>query len=165
VTPVRTALAVVLAAALLAAALPAVETAGEERAARAAEERVDRLAAALEALYAADPTRPGTPGARRAVQVALPPPGTFGGGLAYLAVGGRPGANGSVDDRTRDVLAYRVHGRDARVAAVVPVDLRVLRGGDPAPDGEPLVLRGDATVVFRLVKVDGRAVVHTFIRE
>lgn len=158
---VRATLAVLLALALLAAALPAVESAADARAAAVAEADAERIAATVDALSVSDSTGD-LPGARRAVELRLD--GVLADRMAYVAVGGRPGGDVAADGPNRDVVVYRLRGRAPRVGAVLPVELRAIRNGTPAGDDDPLVVRSEATVVFRLDECDGAPVVHTFIR-
>jgi len=160
---VRVALAVLLAAALLGASLPAAEEAAASRTAAAADASADRITAAVETLRRSDATRPELPGARRAVEIRFPG-GVLSHDLAYIAVGGIPGATDAGNGPDSAVVAYRLRGHDPRIAAVVSVDIRAGRNGTSV-DGEPLVVRDDATVVFRLVERDNRPVVHTFMRK
>jgi hypothetical protein len=148
VSAVRIALAVVLAAALLGVALPAVDAGRGERTATAVEssaERIARTAAHLRAVE--DPTPPDVPGARAVVTVDVPAQSWDAAGVAYVAVGGSPGAPGD-----RGVVAYRVRGRQSRT---VPLDVAVR-----TPDG-PVAFRtaGEHRVALSLVRDDGVAVV------
>lgn len=159
---IRVVLAVLLAAALLGISLPATEEAATSRAVASADASADRIATALDTLRLNDATRPGLPGARRTVEIRFPG-GVLSNKLAYLAVGGIPGGTDPRDGSNSDVVAYRLRGDDPQVAAGVSADIRVGQNGTPADDGEPLIVRDDVTLVFRLVRRDGRRVVHTFI--
>jgi hypothetical protein len=153
---IRAVISVVLAAALLAVALPAVDDAAATRTAATVEADAERLRDVATALAATDDAVPaGRPGAHRVVAVRLPPDSLATVPVDHLAVGGRPGAeSGSPDpstaaaeppDDTPDLLAYRLAGRPTRTVRV-PVDLRT-------PDG-PVVLRGAGThrLTLRLVR-------------
>lgn len=155
---VRVALAVLLAAALVGASLPAVEDARvratDEAARRSTHAVVD---AARDLVRGNDPVL-GTAGARRTVEVAVPDRSLARADLAYLAVGGRPNGPAPRDTPDGDVIAYRVRGGPERVVRV-PADLRVVRNGTVQPDRSPLVLRGDARLTLHLTLRDGHPVV------
>lgn len=155
----RAALAVVLAAALVAASLPAIESArvrASEEAARRAAHDVTTVAQAL--ARESDPVPRDAGGARRTVELAVPERGPGTAELAYLAVGGRPGGLAPRDTDAGDVLAYRVRGGPERVVRV-DVDLRMVENGTVRSDDAPLVLRGDSRLHLRLVRLDGEPVV------
>jgi len=150
----RAVLAVLLAAALLAVGAGAVEETRGSRADALAEGAADRLAAAVEAL-----ARRGTPTERRAtpprrtLELSLPT-GNVRTAPAALVVGA--GVDG--DGPGRDPLLTRVAG-ERRTTRWLPVEVRAVGSVGLAPDDEPLVVRGDATVtVWLLAGPDGPVV-------
>lgn len=82
---IRALLAVTLAAALLAASLPAIESAAADRTAASLDRDVDRLERAGESLLAAD-----APGARRVVTVSIPADSLAAVGVDELVVDCEP---------------------------------------------------------------------------
>jgi len=147
---VRVLLAVLVAAALVAAAMPAVEDAQQGVAATATERETGRLSDAIRTIRrTSDPVPRGVPGARRLVTVDLP---AGSGDAPTLRVGGGD-ADPTLDGNHSDVLTYDVPpGTGGR--ETVDVDLRVVRDGAVGADDEGLVLRGRQTVVLRYVLVD-----------
>lgn len=123
---IRTVLAVVLSAALLAAAQPAVKHAAEDRSAAQVRADLDALDAAATDLAETEEVAPGGPGASRSVTVELPPAG----------VGAAPVRRVVVTPANR-TYRYHVAGRSPKtVEGTVPV---------ATASGEPLVLRGAGT--------------------
>jgi hypothetical protein len=146
---IRVVVAAALAVALLAASLPAIEDARIERTATdldATLSRVERAAADLATNEA--PTPGDLAGARRIVDVRLPPPSWTSAPVTWVSLGGRPGGPPA------DVLAYRIAGR--------PPDVIDLRGVDLIVPEGPVVLRdaGRHAVALDLLWLDGRAVVR-----
>lgn len=144
---VRVLLTVVVAAALVAVAVPLVEDARRETARTAGERALDRVADGVRALVArSDPTT--GPGARRTVTVRVP--GATAGRMAvrWVAVGGLPGPRTPAEPPGTDLLAYRVAG-SVRVLRLTAADLRVRTAEGRLGDGEPLVLRGRTRLVLR----------------
>lgn len=161
----RTVLAVVLAVALLAAAMPAVERARVASADAAARRTVAGLFDAVERLdRSSDAVPPDRPGARRVVGLRLPERGPGSRGVAAVAVGGVPGrdhprAGALAEAADADVVAYRVRGERYRVIRVPGVDFRIVRDCSNSPDAGPLVVEDDDRLVLRLAAVDGERVV------
>ncbi|WP_267642527.1 DUF7311 family protein [Haloarchaeobius amylolyticus] len=124
---VRTVVAVVLALALLAATLPALDAARETRSDQQVAADLHRLEVAGEGLLATEDATPG-PGARRVVTVRLPADGWTTREVAWVSVGGVPG------EPDAQVLAYRLAGGPVREVRV-GVAFRT-------PGGRPLVLEG-----------------------
>ncbi|WP_135819833.1 DUF7311 family protein [Halostella litorea] len=144
---VRVVLAVLLATALVAASLPAVDD-GRERATdsqvRGEIDRIERTAASL---LATEETVPGASnGPRRSVTVSLPERSWHRAGVDELTI--REPTEGS----SRSRVAYAVAGRDRRV---VTLDAPV------RPAAGPLELSGggDYQLRLRLVRVDGEQTV------
>lgn len=157
---IRVVLAAVLSLALLAVALPAVDDARADRAAATATRELDRVAGAAAALRrSSDPVVSDLVGARRVRHLSVPAPGPGTVGVGALALGGRPNGTVPADGPRSDVLTYRLPGGRARVAAVLPVDLRVRRDGRLLSDDTPAVLRDDAVVSLGYVRRAGRPVV------
>lgn len=120
---IRTVLAVVLSAALLAAAQPAVDHAAADRSEAQVRADLESLDAAAADLRATGEVTPSGPGARRSVTVDLPRAGVGAAPVRRVVV--------SPTNRT---YRFRVAGRPAEtVRGSVPVTTRT---------GEPLVLRG-----------------------
>jgi hypothetical protein len=149
----RVVLAVVLAVAVLAVALPVVERARTQRSADLAEGSLARVAERATGLAATDEATGGG-AARRVVSVTVPAGGPGTTRVAYLAVGGAPDCATPRDASGGDVVAYRLRGGPTRVRHL-PVDLRVRTDGRLRDDDDPLVLRDDARLVLSLVGTDG----------
>lgn len=135
---IRVVVTALLAVALLAAALPAVEDAAADRSERQLRADVRDLDAAATDLLRSEEAVPGTAGARRTVEVTLPASGIAAREVEGLRI--------SPADRR---YAFRVEGRSQReTLGAVPVH---------TTDGEPLVLRGSGThdLVLALVRVEG----------
>lgn len=176
---VRVLLSVVLAAALVAAAAPGVDSARTAHAEHAADAGIDEVADAIVALQRNDPAPTLDLAARRVVRVRLPDRPSLGADpvLVVGAAGSRdPDARPSshVDDRMdgprSDVLVSHAGGRQ-RVRRV-HVDVRTLASepaaaGAPAlaADDEGLRVAGDTTIVLAYVERAGRptVVVREFI--
>lgn len=164
----RVVLAALVAIALFGVAMPAVEDARTERAARLADAELDRVAAAATGLVDEEEVAPLDGAARRTVRLSLPERGPVTAGLAYVAVGGVPGRDVGRDTGDADVLAYRIHGGPPTVRRL-PVDLRVVADGRVLADDVPLVIgdpgpeptasgrapSGGHRLVLRLVERDG----------
>lgn len=158
---IRVVLAVVLAAALVGASLPAVEDARATRAARTAERGAAALRDAATGLVReSDPVPHGIAvvGAHASVRVRVPAPALADAGLTYLAVGGHPDRSLRIDGPASDAVVYRVGDRPPRIVPF-PVDLRAIRAGRLRGDAVPLVLRGDARLRLGYVRVDGGSAV------
>lgn len=150
----RSCLAVLVAVALVATAGPAVQDARLARSDAAARIAADAVAVAVETLAAgSDPVPLGVDGATRTFRLDLPERSFTAAGPVTLFVGGN-----ASDGSGWDVVGYRVAGQP-RHSLPVPVDVRVHDEGVVAPDRRGLVLRGDATVELRLVRVAGRPTV------
>lgn len=155
----RVVVSVVLAAALLGVAQPAIEDARETAAERAVERELVAVERAVTDLRSEAAVPYGQPGARRVVVLDLPERSFGSAGVAYVAIGGLPEGDGS-----GNLLAYEVADRPPNTVRL-DVDLRVerSRGGVRwlADDGNPLVLRtgGRHRLAFVPVRHDGRRVV------
>lgn len=143
---VRAVIAVVVATALVAASLPAIDDGGERATDRQVEGEVDELERAAAALLATEEAAWNDADApRRTVTVTLPERGWGRAGVEYLAIREPGGA-----DRGR--VAYAVEGRRERVRRL---DVAV------RPADGPVVLRtaGRHELRLRLVRVDGEPTV------
>lgn len=147
---VRVLLAVLLAASLVTAAMPAIEDARSGAAASAAEQETARVAEALDRLpRRSDPVPREVPGARRVLIVDPGPRGT-------VRIGAAPDVSGL--DADGDVVSFEAGGTRGR-SSVAPA-VRVLgRNGTVRPDRRPLVVRDPQRVVLRYELVDGRPTV------
>lgn len=168
----RAVLAVALAAAIVAVAVPAVEDARVDHADASLRDDLRRLRRTAVALAASsDPVPVGARGARATVTLRLPGQGWHAPRVAYVAVGGvpppvggpsagGPSRPGVTDPAGGDVFVWRVAGGPRHVLRV-PVDVRTVADGGPAADPEALVLRdpGRRRLALRLVRVHGRPVV------
>lgn len=135
----RLLLAAAVTAALLSTALPAVEDARADRVATSLDADAERTVRAVESLaHSEDPTRSLSTAPRRTVRVSLPARSWTAADLSYVAVGGRPDAEGS-----RPVLTYAFAGGTGTERRLsLPVPLRT-------PDG-PVVLREAGTHALSL---------------
>jgi len=142
---IRVVVTVLLAIAILAAAMPAVENAAADRSEAQLRSGVESIDAAAVDLVESEEAVPGTVGARRTVEVRIPAADVGAAGVERLAISG--------SDRGYE---FRVEGRDeTEIHGTVPVH---------TIDGEPLVLRDPGTheLVLALVEVGGdRRVVIT----
>lgn len=147
---VRLLLAVVVATALLASSLPAVDAARTARAEYVLSESTQRTHDAMVQLPRRnDPVPPGVPGARRQVAVSLPPDGA-----GSLRIGDGGDSSQIDDDRRSDVLVYQVDGENPHVRRL-ETDVRVVRNGVIQSDDTALVLRRDSVLTLRYVRLDG----------
>lgn len=165
---VRVLLAVVLAAALVATAAPAVDTARIARAEHAGDATLDDLAAAVAELQHTEPAPSVDLAARRVVRVRLPPGAA--GTEPVLSVG--EGFRESIADGPRsDVFAYRVAGRTRLRRVHVDVRVRRPSGGRStsrlSSDDQGLRVEDGTTLVLSYVERDGRPtiLVREFIPE
>ncbi|AKH97089.1 DUF7311 family protein [Halanaeroarchaeum sulfurireducens] len=143
---VRLVLAVVVATALLAAAMPVVDDARHEVRATAADRSVQTIADAItDVSRSSDSVPRGTPGARRVVSVEVPSEAT-------VTIGGNATDNGQ--DAARAAISYRVPPNTTG-RTTVGVDVRVVEGTAVRPAGAVLVLRESHRVVLRYELVDG----------
>lgn len=151
----RVVLAVVLAAALLSVTLPAVETASRDTANARLAAGAERVTAAAADLHEREDVVRDGPGARRVVTVLVPAESWWSARVDYVAVGGRPTADGA--DRT--AVAWRVRGSSERTRRVPGV--RVVGDGAAADGSAPLVLEspGRHRLVLELTVRDGRRTV------
>lgn len=160
----RAVLAVALAAAILAATFPALDSARTTRAETLTATELDRVEATGESLVREeDAVALDAAGARRTLSVSVPDASPTSAAVAYVSLGGVPGdeplADSVADGNASDLLAYRLAGGDRRVRQV-GFDLRVVRNGRVLGDDRQLVLRGDdRRLTFRLVRLDGRPTV------
>ena len=143
----RVAVAVALASALFAVAMPAVETARVDSANGQVAAELDALAATAERLRERnDPVPLGVAGARRTVRLHFPGPSWGTASLAYLVV---PGPS---SDHPPGVVRYRVAGSSERTRRVSlplvgPEGGLIVRGGGTRRLVVQRVRRGNDTVV------------------
>lgn len=138
---IRVVLAVALAAALLSASLPAVESAATDRTAAALDRDADRIRAAGASLLADDDA-----GARRVTTVSLPTSTLTAAGVDSFTVDCRPGcavrytlASGA--SRTRR-LPFPLATPDGPVALSRPGEHRLTLGLASGGDGRVVTVRG-----------------------
>jgi hypothetical protein len=139
---IRVVLAVLLTVALLAAVTPALEEGREARTAIHLDRVTDRIERAARSLRVhEDPTPPGVAGARRLVRFRLPT-------RSWTAAGASLWIDGE-----RDLIGYRLDGRQPRLTRLRGVDLRT-------PDGR-VVFEGSKRyrLELSLVRSDGVGVV------
>lgn len=167
---VRTVLAVVLAVAVCSVSYPAIDDARTTRAEYRADRELASVSRSLVDLEDESAVPLGDPGARSVVALSLPRASATTAGIEYVAIGGVPETRDPHDPRDTphakddygDVFAYRVEGGSSHVRHV-PFDLRVAAsapddadgGRRLAPDGTPLVVRGERARVA-LVPVEHR---------
>lgn len=153
----RVVVSVVLAAALLGVAQPAVEDARETAAERAVERELVAVERAVADLRSEAAVPYGQPGARRVVVLDLPERSFGSAGVEYVAIGGLPAGDGG-----GNLLAYEVADRPPNTVRI-DADLRVerSRGGVRWLADDPLVLRtgGRHRLAFVPVRHDGQKVV------
>ncbi len=129
---IRALLAVVLAAALLSASLPAVESAAADRTASALDREVDRIERAGASLLAED-----DPGGRRVLSVSLPGGSLVAAGVDSLTIRCRPNC----------VVRYAL---DTGAVRTRRLDARFVTPDGPVQFGTP----GDHRLVLRLAEGD-----------
>lgn len=153
----RVVVAVVLAAALLGVAQPAIEDGRETAAQRAVERELIAVERAITTLETQAAVPYGQSGARQVVELDLPERSFGSAGIEYVAIGGVPGEGGG-----SNLLAYRVTDRPPDTVRL-DADLRIehSRGERSWLVDEPLVLRtgGRHRLTFEPVRYDGQRVV------
>ena len=153
----RVVVAIVLAAALLGVAQPAVEDARETAAERAVERELVAVERAVADLRSETAVPYGQSGARRVVVLDLPERSFASAGIEYVSFGGLP-----EDGVGSNVLAYHVADRPPDIVRL-DADLRVerSRGGVERLVEEPFVLRtgGRHRIALVPVRYDGQRVV------
>lgn len=146
----RVVVAVALAAALLGASMPAVDTARVDHAEAKMAAEVDRLAAAAERLRERnDPSPPGVPGARTEVRLHLPGSSWGTASLDYLSI---PGAVADSGGANYTEITWRVEG-GRRTTRKLSTPL-VGSGGGLRLEGD-----GSRRVVLELTRRDGEPAV------
>jgi hypothetical protein len=136
---IRAAMAVILATALLATSLPALDVARRDHSATAVRAELDRLATAMRDLAARDETvPPGAPGARRVVSLRVPGRSWTEAGVDYVAVAESSPAE-AASNRSEPTVTWQVvdGAAQTRRLAGLSVDTDPPAG---SADG-PLVLR------------------------
>jgi hypothetical protein len=145
---IRVVLAVLLAAALLGAATPAIEDARVAATDRALGADLSRVGTAAETLAARhDAVRPGVGPARRTVRLVVPGR-SWGRARATVTVGTEPSGGR---------LEWQVGNRPSRTRRI-DVELGVWRDGEVVA-GELRLGPGDHRLVLSLVRIDGRPAV------
>ncbi|NHX35648.1 MULTISPECIES: DUF7311 family protein [Halolamina] len=138
---IRALLAVVLAAALLSAALPAVESAAADRTASALDRDVGRIERAGASLLVDD-----DPGARRVVTVSLPAGSLVAAGVDSFSVRCHPDCVVRYALDTGGVRTRRLEPplavRDGPVQFGTPGDHRLVLGLADGDDGRVVTIRG-----------------------
>lgn len=150
----RVVLAVALAVAVVAVALPGIDEAAQKRTAHQIRGEVGSVANAGESLLDRDErTARGSPGARRTVSVSLPSRSLAAAGIDYVAIGGFPGNGGGHSTVRYGRVTYRLRDGPRR-RFQVPVPLG-------APGDRPVILResGSHRLVLSLGRHDGDRVV------
>lgn len=151
---VRVLLAVLVTAALVAAAAPAVHDAKQAVAASRTHRATERLHdAVMDIALTSDPVPRGVPGATRVVRVDP----SEAGDDAAIVVGGGPGTEPIDGNRSDAVTGIGPSGSVRR--SRVPVDVRVVVDGRVRPDDRGWEIRGSRRVVLRYVLLDGRPTV------
>lgn len=155
---VRVLLAVLISAALLASAIPAVEEAQRMRAEHQLSESAESIQTAAAGIARRnDPVPPGVPAARERVHVEVPESST--GATLRVGVPVSPGSSDSTTASPPDVRAVttRVSGR---TPTTYPVDVPIRAAGRVDGVGSaPLVLHEDAKLTLEYRLVDGRPTV------
>ena len=154
----RVVVTVTLAVALVAVTLPALETARRDRSDQRVTAELDRLAAAIEDVYAREAAvSPEASGAQRVVTVRLPTRSWTDAEVEYVAIGAHPEHTG-VDERNETTFGWQVSGARPRTRrlADVPVEAATPSGSD-----SPLVIRepGRHRLALSLVDRDGQRTV------
>lgn len=123
---IRAVLAVVLAAALLGASLPAIDDARRDHADVAVRTELDRFERAARTLLSEDDPVSGDGGARRVVVLSVPEESWTDADVAAITVASPP-------ERTGGRLTWRLRGGPQSVRRLPSVPLRT-------PDGDPIVV-------------------------
>lgn len=166
---IRVVLAVLLAASILAVALPAIDDARTTRTSDAMASAAERVSRAARTLVASDdPTAPTVPGARRVVTVRVPADSWGWRGVRSVTIRGERGgattetARSDAPDEegpTDAALTYRLSGGDRR-----RIPLAVEGAAVRTPDGPVVFGPGRRSVTLSLVADRGLAVVVRPIR-
>lgn len=156
---VRVVLAVVVATALLAAAVPAVREVQQSRADQTVTTSADRLRTAIEEVERdSDPVPLGVPGARRRVRIEVPDkPSQASLRIEPVGTGSRAGADGRTNgpDAGSEGLTrvrYTASGTDETIH-VLDTNIRIVHGDELASRDTTLAVREDTvlTLSYRLV--------------
>lgn len=133
----RPVLAVVLATALVATSMPAIEAGRRDHTAARVTAELATLETVVGELRERDvAVRPVRPGARRVVSLRLPARSWSSTGLEYLAIGGVPGDNESAQPVD---VAWKLPGGRERSRRLT--DVRVVGNGQSGSPTEPLIIR------------------------
>lgn len=158
---IRVVLGVLLAVALFGTTAHALDTAARDHGNAQVERAATQLTTAMADLRERETAvQAGEAGARRVVTVRLPEDDATTAPAAYLAIGGRPGADGAADQAP--AVAWRVAGSHERTRHVT--DVRVVgegNGADTASRAGVLVLESPGThhLALMLVEREGRETV------
>lgn len=155
---VRYLLAVLLAVAIIATALPIVDDARRSTARVSADSSVDRIRGAIRELIArSDPTAAPF-AAHRSLTVSLPERGAGTIGIDWIAIGGVPGRVGPAEPNDTDVIAYSVDG-DVHQIVLTNIELRVVLGKQRQNDRTPLVIEDTTTLRLTYRLTDNGSVI------
>lgn len=157
---VRLVLAAIVAAALLGAAMPAIDDARHDVSATEADRSAQAVADAITELHrSSDPVPRGVPGAKRVVTVEVPDGATIVIGSGTTESGTVTGQNRTVvDGPSADVVSYHAEPRTTG-SSTVDMDVRAVTDGAVRADDDGLVVRETGRVVLRHELVDGNATV------
>lgn len=147
----RAVVAVVLASALLAASLPAVELAARERTEATLTAGADRLETAVADLRHRESAVDAERGARRIVTVEIPARSRTEASVAAFAIGGVPD-DSTAQNRTGVDLAWRVDGGALATRRLPGVRVVHLRDGHVL--AEPLVLESPGPHRLALTRIE-----------
>ncbi|MFD1586946.1 hypothetical protein ACFR9U_08120 [Halorientalis brevis] len=154
----RVVVAVTLSVALLTVTLPALETARRDRSDRRVTAELDRLAAAIQDVYAREAAvSPDATGAQRIVAVRIPTRSWTGAAVEYVAIGAHP-ERAEVDERNETTFGWQVSGARSRTRRLADVPVEAATPGD---GDSPLVIRepGRHRLALSLVVRDGQRTV------
>jgi len=147
----RVVVAIVLAVALLAVSLPALETARHDHSEQRVSAALDRLTATVQDVHAREAAvGEGMDGARRVVTVRLPARTWTDAGIEYLAIGAHPDRHG-VDETNESTFVWQVTGNEPRERRLtdIPVEADTDGGENPLVIREPGIHRLAVTVSER----------------
>lgn len=158
---VRYLLAVLLALAIVATALPIIDDARRSTARVSADKSAERIRGAIRELIArSDPTATRL-AARRSLTVTIPEEGAGSVGIDWIAIGGVPDRVGPTEPNGTDVIAYSVDG-EVHLIVLSDIEVRAIVGTQRQNDLTPLVIEDTTTLQLTYRLVDNRPVV--FVR-
>ncbi|MFB6114040.1 MAG: hypothetical protein ABEJ58_08065 [Halodesulfurarchaeum sp.] len=151
----RVLLALLVATALLASSIPAMDAAYRTRTDHVLGSNVDRIRETIGQIRRrSDPVPIGVPGSRHRVHVDVPDRGPN----ALLRIGHVPGLDRPVDDAESDVIGVRVGSEDTTVT-IVDSDIRVVRNGEVRSEDAGLLIREDVTLTMTYATVNGNSTI------